>query len=108
MSELICGECKACCEWGGEIGLRPQLTLAEALVLENELITMMDGVNPVQQVVLKANDEGSCVYLSEEGCTNYANRPIVCKGFDCRDLYEDMKGKCFVEVLIKGKEISKG
>ncbi len=85
MSELNCGECKACCEWKGEVGLRPSLTVAEALVLEHELITEVQGTNPVQRVVLKANEKGDCFYLGDEGCTNYLGRPEACRVFDCRE-----------------------
>ncbi len=106
MSELNCGECRACCEWKGEVGLRPSLTIDEAFLLEHEFITEVQGVNPVQVAVLKANEKGDCFYLGDEGCTNYVNRPIACRVFDCRELYQDMKGKCFVKVLVKGRGLS--
>ncbi len=104
MTELICGECRACCQWNGETGLRPRLTVDEALLLKHEVIEVVEGTQ-VNQITVLAAKQGGCVYLGDKGCTEYEGRPQQCKDFDCRELYKQMKTKTFVCVLVKGREL---
>ena len=37
---------------------------------------------------LAQQNNGDCIYLGPDGCTNYANRPAICRKFDCRKFYQ--------------------
>jgi hypothetical protein len=41
--------------------------------------------NSVFLLATEAN--GQCVYLDASGCTIYNRRPLLCRNFDCRELY---------------------
>ena len=36
---------------------------------------------------LATDPSGQCVYLGENGCTIYDQRPVLCRSFDCRKHY---------------------
>lgn len=94
MKELECRGCTACCEWADDEAIRPLLTCDEAAKLRH---TIIKG-----QPRLESNEDGSCVYLEANGCSIHKHRPMQCKMFDCRVLYEQMKGKTFVNCIIIG------
>lgn len=100
MNKLKCGSCTACCEWGDDMSIRPVLTTDEA----NELRHSYDVEDNLFR--LESDVNGKCVYLIEGGCGIYKHRPMQCKVFDCRTLYDQMKNKTFIKVIIKGKEKS--
>ena len=35
--------------------------------------------------VLERGADGYCVYHSNDGCTVYERRPVICRGYDCRE-----------------------
>lgn len=98
MKELECRGCTACCEWGEDTAIRPLLTRDEAAKFRH---TMVKG-----QPRLEANKDGNCIYLGEHCCTIHEHRPMQCKAFDCRNLYQQMKGATFIRVIIRGKVLS--
>lgn len=93
MKKLECGSCTACCEWGDDKSIRPVLTTDEA----NELRHSYDVEDNLFRLESDAN--GKCVYLIDGGCSIYNYRPMQCKVFDCRVLYDQMKGKTFINVI---------
>lgn len=95
MKKLDCGECTTCCQWGSDTTIRPLLTSSERLTLTDDFVG--------GHYVLKAKDNGDCFYLGETGCTIYKTRPEQCKEFDCRKLYNEMKGLTYMKVLFMGK-----
>jgi len=97
MKELDCGGCTACCEWGDDTAIRPVLSQYEQSVLRH---TIVKGV-----ARLEANEHGNCVYLGNKGCTIYDHRPDQCKFFDCRHLYNNMKDKTFIRVILRGSSL---
>lgn len=107
MSELVCGDCTVCCQWGGDDLIRPELDAGEALLLKGEQVTRIDGTQVNTVTVLAMNEVGACVYLGDEGCTIYKDRPFICQIFDCRESYRGLKDKAFVKVLVKGRDMCK-
>ncbi len=78
-----CEGCRACCQ-------------REALILHPEmgdkpweyLCRTFDHPLTGQKVfALDQKENGECIYLGEKGCTNYENRPSICREFDCRRFY---------------------
>jgi hypothetical protein len=71
-AHVDCGSCRACCH--------QLVALAEGEYgYESEAIPTPAGVLQV----LKQNPDGSCVYLTDAGCSIYENRPACCRVFDC-------------------------
>jgi len=69
-----CGTCNACCRDFDEIFLT-----------DEEKDKYEHTVNEAGRAML-ARKDGQCAYLTEEGCTTYADRPHNCRQFDCRAL----------------------
>ena len=69
-----CGTCDACCRDFDEI------FLTEDEKDKYEHTTSEDGRHVL------ARKEGHCHYLTEKGCSTYADRPLNCRQFDCRAL----------------------
>ncbi len=64
-----CGDCRMCCE--------------------NELVPLRDEevgyeVEMVGGLRFLAHNGRKCFYLTQEGCSIYARRPMICREFDCR------------------------
>lgn len=77
-----CNGCTLCCrrdmimlmpEEGDDVGS-----------YEHEIRTV-PGVGSIATVKKGAN--GHCIYLGDGGCTIHDRAPVICKTFDCRDLY---------------------
>jgi Fe-S-cluster containining protein len=103
MSELVCGECTICCQWGGDELIRPELSSEEALLLKGEVVTRIEGTQVNSVTVLAMKENGDCIYLEDKGCTVYKDRPFICRIFDCRESYEGLKDRSFVRVLFQGR-----
>jgi Fe-S-cluster containining protein len=37
--------------------------------------------------IIKKGADGNCIYLGADGCTIHDRAPVICRAFDCRDLY---------------------
>ena len=83
MSEVPCNGCRACC-------------IQEALILHPEMgdkpweylsRTFTHPLTGGKVFALDQKDNGECVYLGPDGCTNYEKRPALCREFDCRKFY---------------------
>lgn len=62
--------------------------------------------------MLAHKKNGECIYLTENGCGNYDNRPQQCKEMDCRLIYQSVTyttirkaGNRMVAMWRKGKEL---
>lgn len=71
-ARVDCGACRACCH--------------QAVVLADEEVgyeveTIATAQGPFR--FLQRRPDGSCVYLTPAGCGIHANRPAVCRRFDC-------------------------
>mgnify|MGYP001572449733 FL=1 len=78
-----CNGCRACC-------------IQEALILHPEMgdkpweylsRTFTHPLTGGKVFALDQKDNGECVYLGPDGCTNYEKRPALCREFDCRKFY---------------------
>ena len=94
MKPLKCGNCSTCCQWGDDKSLRP--------VLDNNELKLA-SVYHEGQFVLASNSKGDCIYLIKGKCSVYEDRPEQCRTFDCRILYNQMKDKTFIKVILAGK-----
>lgn len=82
-AKVPCNGCTACCRWEliflmPECGDDPTRYLTEP------------AYNPVFQregLALQHKEDGSCIYLGENGCSIHDHAPVVCKEFDCRLWY---------------------
>jgi len=72
---LICGNCRECCSHFQRI----ELTEKEG---ERFVWYVRPGDHDKVSVAHKPN--GECLYLGPCGCTRYADRPEICRIFDCR------------------------
>tara|TARA_E500000305_G_C3806593_1_gene136489 strand:- start:73 stop:489 length:417 start_codon:yes stop_codon:yes gene_type:complete len=78
---LDCGACNKCCRKKPGILLFPEIGDDPAVYGDN--VEIVDD-----RPILKTKPNGDCVYLDlETGCTNYENRPRVCRTYDCRSDY---------------------
>ena len=106
MEDIKCGTCTQCCEWGDDKSIRPILSNDE--VDDYRHIYNAD----TESWRLEATPAGNCIYMRVElvgekgGCRIHHKRPDQCRGFDCRSLYEQMKSKTFIKVIIKGAVMS--
>ena len=82
-SGLVCGTCRVCCQ-GEVLILHPEMGDNPAQYLCRTIKNPLTG-KLVFSLAQKEN--GDCVYLGENGCTNYENRPAICREFDCRRFY---------------------
>lgn len=74
-ARVPCSGCTACCRSGLNVDLLARETGAG---LDFELV---NGTRRLRQ-----NADGSCVHLVEGSCAVYADRPLGCRMFDCREL----------------------
>lgn len=94
---IECGACQKCCQNNPGIQILPEFGDNPELYAGNT--EEIEG-----QLVLKRQDNGDCIYLdSETGCTNYENRPSICRSFDCRRGYMHWMGHSRKERLAAKK-----
>jgi Fe-S-cluster containining protein len=99
-----CNGCIACCVGHQSVALNsvwgddPTRYRQEDLALED-----VYGTGQLA-VVLNRTPEGDCVFLDREkrACTNYNNRPAVCRSFDCRRVCREFAGEDRVTAMTKG------
>ena len=100
MTNIKCGACTACCEWGEDTAIRPVLLPNEVEAYRHETIK---GV-----VVLEATPKGNCIYMriglkgEKGGCRIHHKRPAQCRRFDCRVLFKQMDERTFIKVIVRG------
>lgn len=90
-----CGNCTECCK-RDLIFLKPDL---------GDKVGNYDCVFVIDKWILKHKKNGDCIYLDRaKGCTIYSNRPVVCRGLDCRfilDLPRDTRKEYIARGLIR-------
>src|SRR5258708_4648935 len=70
-----CGDCTACCRH-----------VRIPLVSKRDDFARYDTEEDHGETILRRHEDDSCIYLEENRCTIYADRPLVCRTFDCRAL----------------------
>ncbi len=84
---IECGACQKCCKSNPGIQILPEV--GDDPDLYEGYTEVIQG-----QLLLKRQSNGDCIYLdSERGCTNYENRPSICRSFDCRRGYVHWMGR---------------
>ncbi len=73
-AEVPCNGCTGCCRSNLNVRLYPQEG-GEGLDLRTD---------PEGYRWLRKNTDGSCIHLVDNRCSVYAQRPVVCRAFDCR------------------------
>lgn len=87
-----CNGCTACCR-DNLIALFPDD--GDDLKLYGDAVEW--APNPLNRAVvpfIKHGADGACVFLGPGGCTIYDKRPLVCRKFDCREVYLAYKECC--------------
>ena len=98
MSDVVCNGCRACCQ-GEVLILYPEMGDKP---WEYLCRTMRNPLTGNLDFALAQQDNGDCIYLGPHGCTNYSNRPALCREFDCRKFYQKvMSGNKLLELATK-------
>ncbi|MDO9094451.1 MAG: YkgJ family cysteine cluster protein [Rubrivivax sp.] len=79
-ASVACNGCTACCRHD-----QVRLTAAE----RDRFHWHFEWQNAQQIAVLDRKDDGSCVYLTAEGCGIHGKAPGICQRMDCRKLLQD-------------------
>lgn len=74
MRPLVCGSCNLCCT-------------NKTISITEEEASRLEHTRQGKAWILKSQEDGLCYYydLATRRCSNYANRPLVCREFDCRE-----------------------
>jgi Fe-S-cluster containining protein len=83
-TNVPCNGCTLCCRGYQAIILHPECGDDAAKYQTVEVPNPLTG-EPALMVEQKPN--GDCIYLGEQGCSIYEDRPIICRGYDCRKHY---------------------
>lgn len=77
-ANVPCDGCRLCCE-AGDLVLDPN----------DDLTKYKHNLKEGKPVVAR-KDNGECVYLADNGCSIYDDRPLACQAFDCRKFYVNL------------------
>lgn len=72
-----CGGCTRCCR-SGIVRLLPGDDVSQ---YQTEPHPLKKG-----QLMLAHKPDGSCVYVTDKGCSIHGSQPIMCKQMDCRQI----------------------
>ena len=78
---VACNGCTLCCR-SGELIL---IIAGEDPDYPYELREIVAGDRTFQALQVKA--DGSCIYVTDTGCSIHEHAPVTCKVFDCAALY---------------------
>jgi hypothetical protein len=85
-SRVACNGCTACCKHD-RVYLDPRKDDLATLKWHTEFVGGLPGAaDPIPVAVLDRKDDGSCVYLTDTGCSIHGSAPSICKRMDCRVL----------------------
>lgn len=83
MTDVPCNGCTLCCR-NDVIVLHPEHGDDPTLYRTEPAVHPFTG-EPV--LVLQRKADGTCIYLGSTGCTIHAWAPVICREFDCRNMY---------------------
>ena len=90
-AQVDCGPCQACChQW--------VILTDEEIGYEVERIATPEGV----MRFIRRRDDGSCFYLTPEGCGIHELRPACCRRFHCGRWYETLPKDLIDEIRRNG------
>jgi hypothetical protein len=84
--KVPCGGCTSCCTHHEKVLLTDGDDPAR---YEGNIqwIRLSSDPEGMSRLALTHKPNGDCVYLGENGCTIYPDRPHICRIFDCREVY---------------------
>jgi uncharacterized protein len=83
-TDFKCQRCNACCKQPGFVYLKPEEAEGVARFLGLDTYAFTDRFCHVlgrQHLVLKKNEDESCIFLTDSGCSIYDARPKQCREF---------------------------
>lgn len=80
--EVPCGECRGCCTSAYFIPVGPDEKGALARI-PKRLLFPAPG-RPKGNYLLGYDEKGHCAMFKDNACSIYADRPLACRGYDCR------------------------
>ncbi len=81
-SDVPCGECSACCTSSYFIHIRPEETRTLARI-PKVLLFPAPGLSK-GNMLLGYDEHGRCPMFIDNRCSIYEDRPLTCRGYDCR------------------------
>jgi len=90
LSDQICTQCGVCCKLF-------LINLDETEYRSGRYQTVFDGIAAIEDFdeavlyganILAQNDDGSCIYLKDRGCSIHSDRPQVCREYFCSSTEE--------------------
>lgn len=86
-----CLNCNKCCEWNGILVLSQQdiTRLSKYLNIENQEFLNTYSERRDNDLILKSDITGSCVFLNNGSCSIYPARPTACIEFPRMDQITD-------------------
>lgn len=82
-SVVPCDGCKVCCV-RETIILHPECGY---VVASYDAAPIKNPITGATDMAIRHKPNGECVYLGDTGCTIWSRAPIICKEFDCRQLF---------------------
>lgn len=73
-ADVPCGSCRACCTH-------------DVIRLRDDELERFAWHREGPYYVLDRKADGSCIYLTERGCSVHDDAPDICRRFDCRVLF---------------------
>lgn len=89
--KLLCADCHVCCELSH---LTINIHYTEASPFD---VYFGNGGT----AYIKKRDDGRCIYLTDEGCSVYAERPTTCSSFTCEKFLDDYWDDRYDEATVK-------
>ena len=80
-----CKKCTACCQWPGTVTFKPEQLSGVASCLKMNERDCADTFFVIskdrQKLQTKPTIDGSCIFISKDGCLVYEHRPEHCRTF---------------------------
>jgi len=84
-TRFVCQQCGTCCRWDGHVLLTEEditrLSIATGLSEESFIERHTILASNRRELSLSAHPDGRCVFLEDNGCRHYEDRPAQCRNF---------------------------
>jgi hypothetical protein len=85
VKHVECGSCRACCK-GSMVILQPEDDRDSY-----QWVWFTPTGKDERLPILAHQPNGDCVYLGPDGCTIHERHPVICRRFDCAEIYAAVK-----------------
>lgn len=107
---FVCLKCGACCRWEGAVKLAGDEPdkIAEFLGMDvGEFIENHTCITPDRRhLSLLSKADGSCEFLSDEGCMINSVKPQQCRDFPEKWNFPGWQNECASGIMAKESELS--